>query len=122
MDRVLQVYRCLCDESRLRILNLLREGPLCVCHLQDVLGESQVKVSKQLAYLRRMGMVEVTKRANWRIYRIADPVPPLLEENLQCLQDVAAEEKCFLEDLEKLRQMDTTAACLPDSCLKPTTS
>ena len=118
MDRVLQVYRCLCDENRLRILNLLKQGPLCVCHLQEILEESQVRVSKQLAYLRRLGAVEVSKRANWRIYRLAEQAPPLLEENLKCLQDLAPEEGRFMADLARLEQIDISAACPPeeDAC------
>lgn len=114
MDRVLQVYRCLCDENRLRILNLLKQGPLCVCHLQEILGESQVRVSKQLAYLRRLGVVEVSKRANWRIYRLAENAPPLLEENLKCLQDLSPDEGGFAGDLARLGEIDTSAACLPE--------
>ena len=43
---LVQIYQCLCDETRLRILNLLHEGELCVCHIQDILGEPQVKISK----------------------------------------------------------------------------
>jgi len=36
---LIQIYQCLCDQTRLRILNLLGEGPLCVCHFQEILGE-----------------------------------------------------------------------------------
>lgn len=115
MERVLKVYRCLCDENRLRILNLLQQGPLCVCHLQEILGESQVRVSKQLAYLRRLGVVVVSKRANWRIYRLAGETSPLLEENLKCLQDLAPEEGSFAADLVRLKRIDTSAACLPEA-------
>ena len=45
------IYQCLCDRTRLRILNLLDSGPLCVCHFQTLLKEGQVKISKHLAYL-----------------------------------------------------------------------
>ena len=57
MDLV-SIYQCLCDHTRLRILHALTGGPLCVCHLQEILGEPQVKVSKHLAYLKQHGMVE----------------------------------------------------------------
>ena len=39
---LVQMYRCLCDETRLRILHLLKQGPLCVCHFQDILQLPQV--------------------------------------------------------------------------------
>ncbi len=49
---LIQIYQCLCDPTRLRILHLLTQTPLCVCHFQEILGEPQVKVSKHLSYLR----------------------------------------------------------------------
>ena len=35
---LIQIYRCLCDKNRLRIVHLLKQGPLCVCHFQTVLN------------------------------------------------------------------------------------
>ena len=50
-----QIYECLCDPTRLRILHLLTRSALCVCHFQEILGQPQVKISKHLAYLRERG-------------------------------------------------------------------
>jgi len=99
----IQIYKCLCDTQRLRILNLLREGPLCVCHLTEILDADQVKISKQLRYMKTLGMVIGERRAQWIFYRLADPENSLLQENLKCLQDSASEQLCFTEDLQ-LRQ------------------
>jgi ArsR family transcriptional regulator len=89
--KVIQIYKCFCDELRLRILNLLKDGPLCVCHLVEILDCDQVKMSKQLRYMKELEMVEGERQAQWVIYRLADPHQPLLAENLKCLQDVAGE-------------------------------
>ena len=116
MDLV-RIYECLCDITRLRILNVLQRGPLCVCHFQEVLDEPQVKVSKHLAYLRRHGLVEVRREANWRIYSVVEKRSPTLEANLACLQDCASEEKVFRRDLAKLEKLlaqlgeDAPACC-----------
>jgi DNA-binding transcriptional ArsR family regulator len=67
---MIQIYRCLCDETRLRILHLLKQGPLCVCHFQEILQLPQVAVSKHLAYLRRTGMVEARRHEQWMIYSL----------------------------------------------------
>jgi ArsR family transcriptional regulator len=56
-------YRRLCDRYRLRIINLLREGPLRVCHLMEILNMEQVKVSKQLRFMRERGRVEAERHA-----------------------------------------------------------
>lgn len=106
---VISIYKCLCDEQRLRILNLLREGPLCVCHLMEILDADQVKVSKQLRYMKDLGIVEGERHAQWVIYRLADEGHPLLTENLKCLQDCAGESLAFAEDLRKRRTVTARA-------------
>jgi len=105
MDRLLQVYKCFCDETRLRILNLLRTSPLCVCHLQHVLDVSQVNVSRHLAYLRKHGLVHTTRHRNWTIYALPDTPPPELDLNLRCLQDLAVRESVFVNDTNALRDL-----------------
>lgn len=114
--QVIQIYKCLCDEFRLRILNLLKEGPLCVCHLVEILGCDQVKMSKQLRYMKELGMVDGERQAQWMVYRLADPDHPLLSENLKCLQDCAGEELCFVKDLKKHRQIIERLRAEPSAC------
>jgi ArsR family transcriptional regulator len=104
MDLV-TIYECLCDRTRLRILHLLRRGPLCVCHIQEILGEPQVKVSKHLGYLKTHGLVNVRREANWRVYSIVAKPTKALEANLACLQDCAAEDRVFRRDAEKLEAL-----------------
>lgn len=106
------VYKCLCDITRLRILNLLNETPLCVCHFQDILQEPQSKMSKQLNYMKRHGLIESFRKMNWTIYRLPEEGNPLLEENLRCLQDLAFQEDIFIQDLARLRETDISAACV----------
>ncbi len=102
---IISLYKCLCDKQRLRILNLLREGPLCVCHLMEILDADQVKMSKQLRYMKKLGMLEAERAAQWRIYRIASQGNPLLEQNLRCLQDYASEDLRFREDLRARKEV-----------------
>jgi len=102
---LVRIYQCLCDRTRLRILHLLRDGPLCVCHLQSILREPQVKISKHLRYLKARGMVESRKAANWRIYRLPARCPPGLVANLRCLQDCVAEDSAFRADAAKLHKL-----------------
>ena len=103
--RVLEIYKCLCDETRLRILNLLAVSPLCVCHLQAALGKSQVLVSQHLAYLRERKMVTARRYRNWMIYALPPARPPALEANLQCLQDAAQSDAVFRKDRQKLSKL-----------------
>ncbi len=108
---LLKIYECLCDRTRLRVLNLLSQGPLCVCHFQEILREPQVKISKHLAYLRARGLVEVERRGKWMIYELPGKPSRELKANLACLQDCAREEGIFRRDLERLGKLDLT--CTP---------
>jgi len=102
---LVQIYECLCDATRLRLLNVLAQGPLCVCHFQEILREPQVKISKHLAYLRTRGLVEVERDGNWMIYELPAKPSRELKANLACLQDCAGEDPVFKRDLARLRQL-----------------
>ena len=52
-----QCFKGLADQSRLRILNLLLQGELCVCDIRYVLEASQPNVSRHLTYLKSSGLV-----------------------------------------------------------------
>jgi ArsR family transcriptional regulator len=63
-------HAALADETRLRLLCLMRGGEVCVCHLQGVLGTNQPKISRHLAYLKRTGLVEARRDGRWMHYRL----------------------------------------------------
>lgn len=117
--KLLAVYKCLCDETRLRILHLLAASPLCVCHLQEVLGKPQVAVSQHLAALRSAGMVATRRHRQWIIYSLPPRPSPELTANLKCLQDCASTEPVFRQDLARLRKLTgnrATRALLAEGC------
>ena len=102
---VIGIYECFCDRTRLRILNLLLRGPLCVCHFQAALREPQAKISKHLGYLRRRGLAEVRREGNWMVYALPASRPRELAANLACLQDCAAERPVFRRDIARLDRL-----------------
>ena len=107
---LVKIYECLCDPTRLRLLNVLAQGPVCVCHFQDVLGEPQVKISKHLAYLRERGLVESERQGNWVIYGLAANRSRELEANLACLQECAQSIPVFKRDLARLKKIEPSCA------------
>ena len=119
---LVQIYQCLCDETRLRILHLLREGELCVCHFQEILGEPQVKISKHLAYLRKNDLVESRKEANWVVYQLPAQPSRELTANLACLQDCVSEDVVFQRDAEKRRKLVGKFAASSPICCTPSSS
>jgi len=102
---LVRIYECLCDLTRLRLLNVLGQGPLCVCHFQAVLGEPQVKISKHLGYLRERGLVTCEREGKWMIYALPANPSPELRTNLACLQDCVRENPVFRRDLTRLKKL-----------------
>lgn len=84
------LFAALADRTRLRILNLLKAGEVCVCYFVEILGESQPKVSRHLAYLRRAGVVHARRDGKWIHYSLAKPadaaVAGVLESTLSALE------------------------------------
>lgn len=70
MARVAVIFKALADETRLRILNLLRQREICVCEIVDVLGLNQSKVSRHLATLKHAGLVSCRRDGPWIYYAL----------------------------------------------------
>jgi ArsR family transcriptional regulator, arsenate/arsenite/antimonite-responsive transcriptional repressor len=74
------------DPTRLRILNLLAAGELCVCDLVELLQLPQPLVSRHLAYLRRARLVEVTRESKYAHYRLAEPSHAVHRNLVNCVR------------------------------------
>lgn len=92
LDAAAELFSALADKTRLRILNLMREDEICVCFFAEALDESQPKISRHLAFLRRAEIVESRREGKWMHYRIAEPDDPgmaaILENTLEFLWSV----------------------------------
>jgi ArsR family transcriptional regulator len=86
------IFKCIADPQRLRILNLLEAGALCVCHLQELLEVPQVKMSKQLASMKRLGLIESRREGTWMLYSLAEPQNGLVRANLNYLREAECAE------------------------------
>ncbi|WP_394208996.1 metalloregulator ArsR/SmtB family transcription factor [Enterovibrio calviensis] len=97
-------YKCLADETRLKTLLLLQqEGELCVCELMAALEESQPKVSRHLAQLRKSGLLDDRRQGQWVFYRIRNELPSWAKDVLALTIE---SNQIFLQDsMDKLCQM-----------------
>jgi len=80
-----ELFKAFADPVRLRLLNLLARGEVCVCHLHGALELPQSTVSRHLAYLRKRGLVVGRKDGLWVHYRLAKPSGDLHRTLLDCL-------------------------------------
>ncbi len=102
-------FMALADKTRLRLLNLMRDGEICVCFLVEVLNESQPKISRHLAYLRSAGIVEARRDGKWMHYKIVEPEDDFAA---QVLRDTLL----WLDSQEK---MQTEYKKLAEVCCSP---
>ena len=93
------LFKALADITRLRILGLLLDGEVCVCHIHESLGLRQPKVSRHLAYLRRAGLVDAHKDGLWVHYRLARMPDPVM----QALLDAAGHAIGHLDGRDRRR-------------------
>jgi ArsR family transcriptional regulator len=86
VDDLDALFRGFADPTRLRILNALAAGELCVCDLVDLLQMAQPAVSRHLAYLRRAGLVEATREWKFAHYRLAEPRNAVHRNLIACVR------------------------------------
>ncbi len=82
-QRAADLFSLLAHTSRLQILDELRRGEACVCHLQAAIGRPQAYVSQQLGVLREAEVVADRREGLFVFYRLSEPgVEHLLEQTL----------------------------------------
>jgi ArsR family transcriptional regulator, arsenate/arsenite/antimonite-responsive transcriptional repressor len=123
IDELENVYKALADKTRLRILALLGNNEVCVCHIHDSLGLPQPTVSRHLAYLRKSGLVAARRDGVWMHYQVARSLSPLVRAILgaavDALRQVAAtsqDRKQFQRSFGQLYVLDSPAGgacCAP---------
>lgn len=68
-----EFFKGLAHPTRLHILDLLREGEMCVCHIEASLNKRQAYISQQLMMLREAGLVDSRRDGLQVYYRLAHP-------------------------------------------------
>ncbi len=96
------LFMALADKTRLRLLNLMREDEICVCFFTEVLGESQPKISRHLAYLRNAKIVSARRDGKWMHYSIEIPQNSFASQVLQDTLEWLKAQDDMREDLKKL--------------------
>jgi ArsR family transcriptional regulator len=101
MEKLLNIFKVLSDETRIRILVMLYHKKLCVCELCGVLEESQPKISKHLAKLRDMGYVKDERQEQFIFYCLNNN-DKVLESILQDIVDNLEAYPTLEKDLKQL--------------------
>jgi ArsR family transcriptional regulator len=103
------LFAALADRTRLRLLNLMNGKEVCVCYFVEILGQSQPKISRHLAYLRRAAIVAARREGKWIHYKIVAPKHAGAARILGEMLSVLSEDKAMQADLARLNK----ACCAP---------
>ncbi len=103
-------FSTLADRTRLRIVNLLARGPLCVCNLQQVLGQPQSSVSRHLALLRSASLVRDRRDGMRTFYELTEWDKGLPRGVLDTLRRELKAEVEYGRDLDTLAVLKASGA------------
>lgn len=106
-----EIFAALSDPTRLRLLNLIDGREVCVCYLVDVLKQSQPKISRHLAYLRRAGLVRARREGKWMHYRLETPAAAETAALLEAALDSLRNDRALQADRARLEK----ACCAPSA-------
>jgi ArsR family transcriptional regulator len=109
------LFAALADTTRLRLLNLMAGHEVCVCHFVDILGQSQPKISRHLAYLRNAGIVAARREGKWMHYSICTPADASAASVLNAALAALGNDRQMRADYAKLGRV----CCAPQSLLVP---
>lgn len=104
-----ELFQALGDRTRVRLLNLMADGEVCVCFFVEVLDEPQPKISRHLAYLRSAGLVSTSRDGKWVSYAIAPPPHPTVRAAFEAVLAAIREDR----ELQRDRSSLARACCSP---------
>ena len=79
MKEPIAFAHALADQTRFRVIHLIREQWMCVCELADVLKLPQSTLSSHLQVIQKAGLLKAEKKGKWMFYRVRKSLRPLLE-------------------------------------------
>jgi ArsR family transcriptional regulator len=109
-ENLARFFAALADPTRLRLLNLMNGREVCVCYFVEILKQSQPKISRHLAYLRKAGIVNARRDGKWMHYSIERPTNASAASMLDAVLASVREDSRLRSDLARLDR----ACCEPN--------
>jgi len=110
-SRLDEVLKAAADPTRLRLLNLLRLGSICVCDLQSVLRIPQPTVSRHLAALRHAGLVDDVRKGMRIVYSLTPAVTTEIDALHNLLDRCCPEDAVMRDDIVRFREAVAAGKC-----------
>jgi ArsR family transcriptional regulator len=106
MRNLLNIFKALSDETRVRILKLLESGELCICKIMEVLDMKQSRISRHMGILKNAGLVVDRRDGKWVHYSL-NPNPEGLccKKVIYLLGESLKDQGVITHDREKLKRL-----------------
>ena len=104
IEQLESAFKALADQTRLRILALLGNNEVCVCHIHSSLGLPQPTVSRHLAYLRRAGLVDVRRDGVWMHYQVSRSLTPVVQKVVNAAVEALSTVPTTAHDLKQFQR------------------
>ncbi|WP_105617623.1 ArsR/SmtB family transcription factor [Vallitalea okinawensis] len=108
------LFKTLGDENRLRIINLLLRGELCVCQIERIMTINQSNASRHLLKLKNTGIVRTTKKAQWVYYSLSTTFEEEHSILTHYIKDQLKDVEPFASDLVALNKVISCGDCYQD--------
>lgn len=95
-------FAALADRTRLRLLNLMHDGEVCVCFFAETLKTNNPKISRHLSYLKRAKLVAGRRDGKWMHYRINEPNNKKAKEVFARIMEMFKDDKEMQTDRKNL--------------------
>ena len=112
---MLEIMKALADETRLRILSQIIKSEMCVCEMESCLGLTQSNASRHLTVLKKAGIMESNKTAQWTYYKISDDFIKNNQALYEYLLQKITELPGYQRDMENFEKCKIQDMC---SCIK----
>lgn len=106
-------FAALADRTRLRLINLMRDGEVCVCFFAETLGTNNPKISRHLSYLKRASLVASRRDGKWMHYRLTEPDDKAAAEIFAVTMKMLAQDKEMNDDRKRLKDF----CCSPNAAV-----
>ncbi len=101
---LVKISKALSDPNRVRIVEALRQGELCVCELCDALGVTQSTLSTHLQVIRAAGIVRSRKEGKWSYYALIPTAAKVVDAWFHPFRTGIQRDALLTRDRKRLRQ------------------
>ena len=111
---MLNIFKALADETRLRILSIVWQGEMCVCEIEQALGLTQSNASRHLTILKNAGLINGVKRAQWMYFSMDEDFCRYHAALCAYLHTQLKVLCSYKQDLENLSHCKNVGLCKPE--------